>query len=139
MATMNRCLACGQVFLPNPHVPNQRYCSNPMCQRERRRRWQHLKRLMDPDYRGNDADYRKAWSANHPEYWKRYRELHPDYTTRNRALQRNRNKKQRAARIAKVDASMPGPPLSTGRYRLIPVSVDGIAHGDGWMVEISVL
>jgi hypothetical protein len=34
-----RCAACGRAFRPRSQVPQQRYCSAPACQRERRRGW----------------------------------------------------------------------------------------------------
>lgn len=134
-----RCKACGQTFRPYPHVPAQNYCSNPGCQRERRRRWQRQKRGQDPDYRANDADYIKAWAAKHPDYWKRYRQQHPEYAARNRSLQRQRNQRQREVKVANVDALTLTPRLPAGRYRLISLSADGIAKGDAWIVEIAVL
>jgi hypothetical protein len=97
------------------------------------------KRHEDPDYRDNDARYCKRWAAEHADYWKRYRENHPDYTRRNRSLQQNRNRKQREARIAKVDVSAPVLPLPAGRYRLSRVTSDEIAKVDAWIVEITVL
>lgn len=50
-----RCLACGSQFRPLPLVPDQNHCSAPVCQRERRRLWQRLKRASDPAYRDNHA------------------------------------------------------------------------------------
>jgi hypothetical protein len=79
-----RCAACGQAFEPNPRIRNQIYCPSPMCQRERRRRWQQQKRRDDVDYRDNDARSRKSWANENPEYWKQYRGENPDYAERNR-------------------------------------------------------
>ena len=134
-----RCVACGEDFRPHPQVPMQTYCSTPECQRERRRRAQQEKRRDDPNYLGNDSDYNKYWATKNPDYWKRYRENHPDYADRNRQMQQNRNQKQRNAKIAKVDVSAMTFSLPSGRYRLIPVTVDGIANEDAWIVEITAL
>ena len=49
------CNACGHTFTPRPQNPNQTYCTDPACQRERRRRWQQKKRRDDADYRDNDV------------------------------------------------------------------------------------
>ena len=57
------CNACGHTFAPRPQNPNQTYCTDPACQRERRRRWQQQKRRNDADYRDNDARAGKAWAA----------------------------------------------------------------------------
>ena len=134
-----RCAACGQHFNPLPQVPGQTYCSDPECQRDRRRRWQREKQRSDPDYRDNQVRSQKKWAQDHPDYWRRYRQANPDYVERNRERQLSRNEKQRAAEFAKMDA--PALPLSppTGRYRLIPVSDDEIAKRDEWIVEITVL
>ncbi|MDO3530877.1 hypothetical protein Q3O93_02965 [Ralstonia pseudosolanacearum] len=134
-----RCKACCQDFQPHPQVPHQNYCSDPECQRERRRRWQQEKRQTDPDYRDNDARHGKDWAAENPDYWRRYREAHPDYAERNRSLQLDRNQKHREATIANEDVSTLTAPLPSGRYRLVPVTADGIANGDAWIVEIAVL
>ena len=56
------CNACGHTFTPRPQNPNQTYCTDPACQRERRRRWQQKKRRDDADYRDNDARAGKAWA-----------------------------------------------------------------------------
>ena len=134
-----QCAACGQNFNPLPQVPDQTYCSDPECQRERRRRWQREKQRTDPDYRDNQVRSQKRWAQDHPDYWQRYRKENPSYVERNRKRQRARNENQRSAKIAKMDASgLPLPP-PTGRYRLIPVSHDEIAKRDEWIVEITVL
>lgn len=133
------CAACGQPFRPHPQVPNQSYCSNAECQRERRRRWQQQKRRDDSDYRDNDNRANKAWAAENPEYWKRYRDENPNYAERNRNLQQQRNRKLRAPVIANEDVSSPPNSPPSGRYRLVPLSEDGIANGDAWIVEIAVL
>jgi len=90
------CNACGHTFAPRPQNPNQTYCTDPACQRERRRRWQQQKRRNDADYRDNDARAGKAWAAENPAYWKHYRDANPAYAERNRNLQQSRNQKLRA-------------------------------------------
>lgn len=49
-----QCQACGHPFTPRPQKPNQKYCTNLECQRERRRRWQQQKQRDDAGYRDND-------------------------------------------------------------------------------------
>lgn len=133
------CAHCGQPFQPRPQVPNQTYCSSAECQRERRRRWQQQKRRDDPDYRDNDSRTGKAWAAENRSYWKRYRDGNPTYAERNRTLQQLRNQNLRAPLIANEDVSGQPVSLPAGRYRLVPLSEDGIANGDAWIVEITVL
>lgn len=134
-----RCKACGRLFHPHPQVPHQSYCSARECQRERRRRGQQQKRQEDPHYRENDSDHHKVWAAANPGYWKHYRQTHPDYAGRNRSLQQDRNRRQPAAGIANEDVSTPVFPLASGRYRIIPVTPEGIANEDEWIVEITVI
>lgn len=132
------CNACGHKFTPRPQNPNQTYCTDPACQRERRRRWQQKKRRDDADYRDNDARANKAWATENPEYWKQYRDENPAYAERNRNLQQQRNQKLRTQVIANEDASRPRNPPPAGRYRMVQITCDG-ALGDEWIVEIAVL
>lgn len=134
----NQCMACGQSFRPRPQVSNQSYCSAPACQRERRRRWQLLKRQSDPDYQDNQVRAQQAWSNRNPDYWREYRSTHPEYAERNRAQQRERNPRPQNGSIAKMDASIPVIPLPSGIYRLSLIAPDGIAKMDVWTVEIIV-
>lgn len=69
MKAMRRCAACGQPFFPRPQVPNQRFCSAPACQSERRRRWQKQRLRTDGDYRENQARARRGWLIQHKSYW----------------------------------------------------------------------
>lgn len=134
-----QCQACGRPFIPRPQTPHQAYCSSPECQRERRRRWQQQKRRDDADYRDNDSRASKTWAAENPAYWKQYRYENPAYAERNRNLQQQRNRKLRTPVIANEDVSSPPNSPPSGRYRLVPLSEDGIANGDAWIVEIAVL
>lgn len=133
-----QCQSCGHPFIPRPQNPNQNYCTDPECQRERRRRWQQQKRRDDADYRDNDARASKAWASENPEYWKQYRDDNPVYAERNRNLQQSRNRKLRASLIANEDASNPVGPLPPGRYRMVRIE-NGGASDDAWIVEIIVL
>jgi len=137
METKN-CNACGRAFTSRPQNPNQTYCTDPKCQRERRRRWQQQKRRDDVDYRDNDARASEVWAAEHPEYWKQYRDNNPAYVARNRNLQQSRNRKLRVSVIANEDASRLLCPLPSGRYRMVLIE-NGVASEDTWIVEIAVL
>jgi hypothetical protein len=141
-----RCAGCGQAFRPRSQVPGQCYCSEAACQRERRRCWQRAKRASDADYRENQARAQRAWAQSHREYWREYRRTHPDYCERNRdgSRQRRRDRRQRAgsstsAKFAKMDASMPGSPVPSGTYRLVPAAAAEFAKMDAWMVEITLV
>ena len=137
--TIIYCASCGKKFKPRPQILNQAYCSAPECQRERRRVWQKKKRQADPQYRQNDADYHKYWASGHPSYSRTYRTDHAEYTERNRKLQGKRNRKTKRSSIANENASTPDIALQSGRYWLVPISSDGIAKVDAWIVEITVI
>jgi hypothetical protein len=134
-----RCVACGQTFRPRPQAPQQCYCANASCQRERRRRWQQAKRQGDIDYRANDAQSQRVWREAHPNYWRDYRRRQPNYTERNRAQQRERNARRRTRVIANEDASGRDFSLTSGTYRLTAADQGVIANEDVWTVEIDVI
>ena len=141
-----RCAACGCLFVPRRNVPQQRYCSEPGCQHTRRRRWQRQKLKTDADYRANQAAAQRRWRARHPDYWRRYRQSRPEYAERNREQQRERNRRQRVAGtgpspapIANMDAYRSQTLLRSGTYRLIPVTVPGVAKRDAYLVEMRLL
>jgi hypothetical protein len=137
------CAACHKVFEPYRHVPTQQYCSAPECQKVRRRRWQQHKLKSDPDYRDNQARAQRQWQQQHPTYWRTYRCHPPDYSARNRDQQRQRNLKRRhppqGLEIAKMDAYRPASNPISGTYWLVPVSGEGIAKMDAYMVELAVV
>lgn len=128
------CQSCGKKFLPWPQIRNQKFCSNPECQRERRRRRQAERRTRNPEQKSSDAQYFQDWSAKNPDYWKQYREAHPAYTERNRQQQKERS----VARIAKDNVSVMKA-LPSGRYRIVALDSGGIANETAWIVEILVL
>jgi hypothetical protein len=139
MMDFAQCMACGKGFRRRPQIPNQRFCSNALCQRERRRLTQQILRQNDPDYKDNQSRAQQAWTKRNPNYWRDYRRTHPKYLERNRQLQRKRNHERKLSRIAKMDASPSKAPVPSGLYRLIPIEVPGIAKMDAWTVEITVL
>ena len=132
------CAACGKLFAPRPQIPNQQFCSDHECQRERRRRTQAARRAKNPEVRVNEPQYRRDWRIKNPDYWKRYRATHPEYAERNRIQQRQRNKVRKKFDIAKDDV-WSAYPFIGGLYRLSPVTWRKIANEAVWIVEISVL
>lgn len=117
MNELIRCAHCRCLFLPNPRVKNQSYCSLPGCQRARRAKWQREKMKTDPDYHDNQQRCRKQWAEANRSYWRDYRRTHPQYTLQNLILQRGRD---RALRLAKMDVSDPALPVKPAAYYLIP-------------------
>jgi hypothetical protein len=141
-----RCAGCGCLFVPRRNVPQQRYCSKRACQRARRRRWQRQKLKADADYRANQAAAQRRWRERHADYWRRYRQSHPAYAARNRERQRMRNRRRRSADtgpspppIANMDAYCSQTPVRSGTYRLVPVTAEGVAKMDAYVVEMHVL
>ena len=134
-----RCASCDQIFRPRAQVPHQRYCALTACQRERRRRWQQNKLRTDADYRANQVQARRTWADGHGDYWREYRAKHPEYTDRNRLEQRRRDRRRRAAHLAKMDASTPIHPVPSGTYRLLPGVGGDLAKKDACTVKITLI
>ena len=132
------CAACGKLFVPRPQNPNQQFCSEPECQRERRRRTQAERRANKPETGANSAQYYRDWRIKNPDYWKHYRATHPEYAERNRIQQRQRNKARKNFDIAN-EAVWPAHPFIGGLFRLSPVTGRKIANEAAWIVQISVL
>ena len=135
-----RCLCCRKRFIGHPAVGHQRYCSDPECQKARKRNWQKEKLARDSDYRANQAEAQKQWRSRNREYWRQYRKRNPAYTEKNRIRQRERNRGRRSgAGIAKMDELRGKTVIPSGRYRLVPVCNSGIAKMDELIVEIGVI
>lgn len=127
-----RCACCGKPFAPRPQVPDQAFCSDPDCQRARKRQWQRAKRQSDPDYRDNQRAAQQAWAQRNPDYWRGYREAQHDYAQRNREQQRSRDQ-VRNADLAKMDVY----DLPPGLYRITRHPAFPRGNGDSWVVEIT--
>ena len=111
---------CRRLFLPDPRVKGQRYCSKKECRRVRKRQWQRQKIKNDPDYRSNQRDAQQCWTEHNRDYWRRYRDQHPGYVQRNRLLQRERDRNRRLAHLAKMDPLKDISSIKPGSYYLIP-------------------
>ena len=134
------CLCCKRQLISHPAVANQRYCSDPECQRVRKRNWQKEKLAKDPDYRANQAEAQQQWRSRNRGYWREYRRKHPAYTEANRIRQRERNRRRRTGSgIAKMDELKEKTVIRSGRYRLVPLGDWGIAKMDALIVEIGVI
>jgi hypothetical protein len=141
-----RCVGCGCLFVPRRNVPQQRYCSKRACQRTRRRGWQRHKLKTDADYRADQAAAQRRWCERHRDYWRRYRQNHPAYAERNREQQRARNRRRCSmgagpspSGIANMDAYRSQTSVRSGTYRLVPVTAEGVAKMDAYVVEMHVL
>jgi hypothetical protein len=135
-----RCESCKRRFIPHPGVRDQRYCSNPECQKARKRKWQKEKLANDSDYRANQAEAQKQWRSRNREYWRQYRKRNPAYTEKNRIRQRERNRGRRSgAGIANMDELQGKTLIPSGRYRLMPLCNPGIAKMEELIVELGVI
>lgn len=101
MLKRKRCLGCQELYRPRPQVPNQKYCSKPECQRQRRNAGQRRRRARDKDHCANDRESRQCWREKRPGYWKEYRSKRPEYVARNREQQKERNKRRHKAKPVK--------------------------------------
>lgn len=137
--TRRWCSCCGKLFDPRPQAPRQAYCTQPACQRFRKRLWQKAKRKTDADYIANQAAAHLAWSARQPEYSRQYRLAHPAYTARNREQQKVRNQKARAGAEPANLQRQNHPALPPGVYELRSISVPGIAKMVVCRVELRVI
>jgi hypothetical protein len=143
---MNRkCQSCGNIFKVDQRVLGQQFCSNNICQKERKRRWTKHKRKTDPDYKQNQACAQKAWMQKNKAYWREYRHNNPDYTERNRRMQTGRNTATRKRQamlgifpIAKIDESINKDSIGSGVMR-IPVSCRQIAKIDSFIIRIEII
>ena len=64
------CECCKRRFIPHPAVRHQEYCSDPECQKTRKRKWQKEKLSRDRDYRANQADAQRQWRSRNKGYWR---------------------------------------------------------------------
>lgn len=133
------CNACGVSFLPRPQAPTQAYCTQPQCQKERRRLWQQAKRRSDPDYLSNQARAQKAWARRNPDYWKSYREENAAYTRRNRKQQRERNARDTQALTQTEVPSLAALPLPSGLYQIRRIDGESGRKMDVWIVQLTML
>ena len=137
MSARRRCAACGKPFKVLPQVPDQSYCAESACQRERRKLWQRLRRIEDPDYRDNQARAQEAWLARNPDYRREYRRRNPEYTQHNRDRQRVRAQERRGDTPAQVVEAEIASLLASGLYHLTVVAVRRVAKMDAsFLVEL---
>ena len=106
MSTSCCCLYCQQLFTPSVYRPQQRVCSRPDCQRQRRREYHRRRRATDADYRQTTRNSQKKWRDAHPDYLRQYRTQHPEAVVRNRERQQVRDQKPRLAFLEKNNLAL---------------------------------
>ncbi len=138
--TKPRCAHCGVCFTPAPQVPNQTYCSEIGCQKERRRQWQKSKLQSDPDYRDNQSRAQKAWTDRNPDYWRKRRQNRPDYRN---YLHDDQGSAASDRGNKPVEMGSLNPPkimrkeLHDGVFRLTVLAVPDGVKMNSWIVELS--
>ena len=95
------CPYCQSTFEPSRRRPDQRVCSRPDCQKQRRTEYRREKIRIDPVYAEVVADCRLHWREAHPGYQKTYRQSHPEAVAHNREQQRQRDHKRRIRHLVK--------------------------------------
>jgi len=119
-----RCRYCQEVFQPNLYHPQQQVCSQPACQRQRRRDYHRQKIASDPVYQQVCLDSPRKWREAHQDYWRKYRQEHAAQVERNRRQQRWRDQKRRLRNLANntlahrqvLSFQSPGPPTSCKQH-----------------------
>jgi hypothetical protein len=148
MALKQRCKICKRLFLPRTTAVKPKYCHDPQCKKEAKRRWKSQKLRDDEHYRFDQADAYRAFMKRNPDYWREYRRKNPEYVERNRRKQSERNERrkgnpkrsiQEGKKIAKGDELTGGRPVISGLYILIPLDSNGIAKGDALLAMIYLL
>jgi len=143
-----RCVVCRKTFEPTERVPDQRFCADESCQKERRRRAQKKKRRGDADYRENDQSAQRSWRQRNPGYQSNYRRAHPDYAQRNRVQQHDRDKNRRGTADVAVaksvllvneDSSKRMSPLISGTYQLKSGGAGVLVNEDPIALKMSFL
>jgi len=103
----NRCCRyCQQIFQPSSYRPEQRVCSDPDCQQQRRSDYHRERICRDAAYAEDVRASQRKWRQANADYWKRYREQHPESVTRNRQRQQQRDQKRRVVNLAKMNLAL---------------------------------
>jgi hypothetical protein len=69
------CLCCKEIFIPNPHAPQAKYCSQPACRKASKQASQ-AQWLNKPENRNyfcgpQQVERVRQWRREHPGYWRR--------------------------------------------------------------------
>jgi hypothetical protein len=104
--SQRRCSFCQQQFAPSRFHPEQKACSAPACQRQRRHQNRKHKLRCDPEYRLGCRDSARKWRARNPDYWSQYRTAKPESVERNRTQQQHRDLCRRLADLANNNSAL---------------------------------
>lgn len=92
------CLVCQSLFLPNPRTPQQKVCSQDLCQRERKRRQWRRWAFIHQEQKNRKL---RLWAKAYPHYWRHYRKHKAKPAYRQREIQRMRDRRKSLRRVAK--------------------------------------
>ena len=118
------CCSCQQSFEPSKYRPDQSFCNQTDCQRQRRAEYHRRKIETDPVYAGVVNDSRKKWREAHPDYQKAYRLSHDAAVERNRQLQRQRDDKRRVQSLVKNNLALDLKRSTAGVWLIGPAALD---------------
>ena len=118
------CRFCHRQFEPSRFHLEQTACSDKPCQRQRRNENRKQKLALDEEYRQVCRDSARKWRTNHPGYWKQYRSANHDAVERNRTQQRQRDLRQRLARLANNHSALDLKSSAAGVWLLGPAAHD---------------
>ncbi len=106
MSTSLRCPYCQKLFSASIYRPQQVICSQPACQRQRKREYHRRKLETDAVYRQVVRDSQKQWWAEHGEYQRQRRQQRPELVKKNREQQRVRDRKRRFERLVRNNVAL---------------------------------
>jgi hypothetical protein len=95
------CRCCQQLFQLSRYHPHQLVCSQPDCQRQRRREYHRRQLHTDAEYQQVCRDSQQKWRDRHPDYPRQYRQSHPQSVERNRQGQRRRDRQHHLQNLVK--------------------------------------
>lgn len=124
MSSPRRCRYCQQSFQPSKFRPDQRVCSQPECQRQRRTD-DHRQRIeTDAEYSQVVRDSRRKWREAHPDYLRHYRLTHASQVEQNRQGQRQRDHRRRLRNLVKNNLALDLKQTDAEVYLFGPAALD---------------
>jgi hypothetical protein len=106
VSTSRRCLYCRGLYFPSIYRPQQVICSQPECQRRRKREYHRRKLETDAIYRQVVRDSQKQWWAEHGDYQRQRRQQRPALVKKNQEQQRERDRKRRLERLVRNNLAL---------------------------------
>lgn len=123
------CRYCQQAFQPDPYHPQQRVCSRPACQSQRRSDYHRQKIASDPVYQQVCLESPRKWRETHPDYWRKYRQDHPEQVERNRQQQQLRDQKRQVRNLANNNLAGDLKPCAVKAW-LLGAAADDLANNN---------